>query len=86
VAHPHVPAAGLAHQREALGEHVVERLALLADALAERVHPAPELLIGEPGQLLLVGGDLRDPLLVLAKLLPFADIQGFFEQSQSGRL
>ena len=52
---------GLAHDREGLGQEVVERLAVL-DPLAELVGLGAELVVGQRGELLLPRVDLADGL------------------------
>jgi hypothetical protein len=74
MAHAHLPLAGLADDREALGQQVVERLAPLG-TLAQHRHALAQLLVGLELELRLVVADARDALLVLAKLLRFADVQ-----------
>src|SRR5919198_814258 len=74
VAHAHRAPAGLADDRERLGEEVVERLSVLR-ALAQHVHPLPQLVVGLELELGLVVADPGDALLVLAELLRLADVQ-----------
>uniref|UniRef100_A0A6J6A0Z6 Unannotated protein n=1 Tax=freshwater metagenome TaxID=449393 RepID=A0A6J6A0Z6_9ZZZZ len=81
VAHVEEAAPGFADNRETLGEHVVQRFALFADALAKHVHASAQLVVAQPDQTLFKRSNLCDALLVLAKLLSLADIQRFFEQT-----
>ena len=45
VTHVEEATTGLTDDRETLRQHAVERLALLADALSQSVHPAAQLLV-----------------------------------------
>ena len=81
VPHAHGAAAGFADEREALGQDVVEVLALLTDALAQGVHPPAQILVGEAGQLVLERPDLGHALLVLAELLALTDVQRSLQQT-----
>ena len=81
MAHAHRAPAGLADDREALAEHVVEVLSLLPDALAQRVHPAAQVGVGELHELGFLSTDGGDPLLVLAELLALTDVQRFVQQT-----
>jgi hypothetical protein len=71
VAHPHRALAGLAHEREALVQQVVEALAVAARARAARRRLA-QLGVGVVLHLGLEGVDPADPLLVGLELLRFA--------------
>ncbi len=64
MAHPHRALAGLAHDREALGEQRVEILAVRG-ALAQRVDPLAQLRVAVVFELGLERADQRDALLVL---------------------
>ena len=79
VAHAHLALAGLAHDREALRQQRVQRLAV-AGALAQSVHPLAQLGLGVVFELGLEGVDQRDALLVLLVLLRLADVQRAIEQ------
>ena len=69
------PPARLAAERERLGQEVVERLAALADALAQLVGVLADLGVVEQLHLGLEAIDRLDPLLVLAELLRLAEPQ-----------
>ena len=71
VAHPHRALAGLAHEREALVEKLLELLAV-ASPLAQRVGGLPKLGVGVVLHLGLKGVDPTNPLLVGLELLRFA--------------
>ena len=71
VAHAHRALAGLAHQREALVEQIVEALAA-ARALAQLVGGLAQLSVGVVLELRLVAVDPRDALLVGLELLRLA--------------
>ena len=47
VAHVEEATASLTDDREAFGQHAVERLALLANAFAQAVHSAAQLFVAE---------------------------------------
>ena len=79
VALPERALGGLAGDREALVQQVVERLALLR-AFAEGLVPRAQLLVRLELHLGLVVVDLRDLLLELLELLALAHAQGFVEQ------
>ncbi len=81
VAHAHRAPAGLADEREALGEHVVEVLAVLADPLAQGAHALAQILVGERDQLVLERPDRGNALLVLAELLALTDVQRSLQQT-----
>ena len=63
VAHPHRALAGLAHEREALGQQVVERLAA-ARPLAQLVGSLSQLDVGVMLELLLEAIDPADALFI----------------------
>ena len=79
VAHAHLALAGLADDREALGQQRVERLAV-ARALAQDVHPLAQLGVAVVFELGLERVDQRDALLVGLVLLRLADVQRAIEQ------
>ena len=79
VAHAERALAGLAHDREALRQQLIERLAV-ARALAQRVHPLAQLGVALELELGLEGVDQRDALLVGLELLRLADVQRAIEQ------
>ena len=78
VAHPHRSLARLAHDREALRQQVVERLAL-GRPRAQHVHPLAQLRVGVVFELALERVDQRDALLVGLELLRLADVQRAIE-------
>ena len=71
VAHAHRPLAGLADEREALVEQVIERFAV-ARTLAQRVSRLAQLSVGVVLELSLEAVDPGDALLVGFELLGFA--------------
>src|SRR5215207_6098577 len=79
VAHPHRAAGGLAHDRERLGEQVVQRFAV-ARALAEGVGLGAHLAVVEQLELGLPGVDAVDALRVLLELLAFAQPESAIEE------
>ena len=78
VAHAHVRGASLAHEREGLGQQVVERLALARRARAG-VGVRAQLVVLEQLELGLPGVDAVDALGVLLELLALAQPQGAIE-------
>ena len=78
VAHAHAPARDLAHDRERLGQQVVERLAV-AGALAQPVGLRPQLLVVQQLELRLPRVDGVDALRVALELLGLAHPQGAIE-------
>ena len=85
VAHAHVAPAGLADDREALRQQVVERLAV-ARAGAQLVEPLAQLLVAVELELGLEGVDRGDALLVAPELLGLADVQRALENAHAGRV
>ena len=71
--------AGLADDRERLGQQVVE-LRAVARLLAQRVHPLAQLVVGLELELGLEVVDASDALLELLELLGFAQTQGTVEE------
>ena len=82
VAHAHRAPADLAHERERLGQQVLDRLAA-ARALAQRVGVRAQLVVVEQLELGLPGVDPVDALLVLLELACFAHAQGAIEDRHS---
>ena len=78
VAHAHLALAGLADDRERLGQQVVE-LRAVARLLAQRVHALAQLVVGLELELGLEVVDASDALLELLELLGFAQAQGTVE-------
>ena len=78
VAHAHRAPRGLAHDREGLGQQLVERLAV-AGALAQRVGLGAQLVVVEQLELGLPGVDAFDALGVLLELLALAQPEGAVE-------
>ena len=75
VAHAHRAPAGLAHEREALGQQVVERLgALAARALAQLVDALAQLLVGLELELGLERVDRARRAARRPELLALADV------------
>ena len=85
VAHAHRALARLAHQREALVEQIVERLAV-ARALAQLVGGLPQLLVGVELQLRLEAVDPGDPLLVALELLGLAHAKRAVQERHEARV
>ena len=85
VAHPHLALAGLAHDREALGEERVEILPVRG-ALAQRVDPLAQLRVAVVFELGLERADQRDALLVLLELLRLADVEGAIQDGHAPRV
>ena len=73
VAHAERALGGLAHDRERLGQQVVERLAVGEALRGTRRSWRASSLVGERLHLGLEGVDLRDERLVLAELPALAD-------------
>ena len=78
VAHAERAAADLAHEREGLGQQVLERLAV-AGALAQRVGVGAQLGVVEQLELGLPGVDPLDALGVLLELPGFTQAEGAIE-------
>ena len=78
VPHVHAAAADLAHERERLGEQVLERLAA-ARALAQRVGVGAQLVVVEQLELGLPGVDPVDALGVLLELPGLTQAEGTIE-------
>ena len=85
VAHAHRPLAGLAHDREALRQERVQRLAGRR-ARAQLVHPRAQLGVGVVFELRLERSDQLDPLLVLLELLRLAHVEGAIQDGHAPRL
>ena len=83
MAHPHRALARLAHDREALRQQRVERLAV-GRALAQHVHPLAQLGVRVVFELGLERVDQRHALLVFLELLRLADVQRAIEQGGHG--
>ncbi len=85
VAHPHRALARLAHDREALRQQVLERLAV-GGALAQHVHALAQLLVAVELELGLEGADQLNALLVLLELLGLANVQRAIQEGHALRV
>ena len=83
MAHLHRALARLAHDREALRQQRLERLAV-GRALAQHVHPLAQLGVRVVFELGLERVDQRHALLVFLELLRLADVQRAIEQGGHG--
>ena len=84
MAHAHLALARLAHDRERLGQQVVE-LRAVARLLAQRVHPRTQLVAGFELELGLEVVDASDALLELLELLGFAHPEGAIQESHAAQ-
>ena len=77
--HPHRAPARLTHDRKALRQQRIERLAL-AGALAQLVHALAQLGVAVVLELALERPDQGDAALIFLELLGLADVEGAVEQ------
>jgi hypothetical protein len=75
VPHAHGAPAGLAGDREALGEDIVQGDAVVLHPLPEDLEAGPQFVVGFELQLRLEGADRGDALLVLTELLGLAHVE-----------
>jgi hypothetical protein len=84
VAHAQLALAGLAHDRERLGQEIVE-LGAVARLLAQPVDARAQLVVGLKLELWLEVVDPGDTLLELLELLGFAHPEGAVQESHTAQ-